>query len=68
MVNEDNPNVQQLELNESLLHAVYEIQFTENELHGNETFCKGISDTIYRQYTIFFVIICRSVADIDTQM
>lgn len=48
VVNEDNLRVQHLELNESLLHAVYEIEFTEDELHANETFCKGITDTIYR--------------------
>lgn len=26
--------------------AAYEVEFTDDELHSNETFCKGISKTI----------------------
>lgn len=32
-------------------HYAYEIEFTENELNSNETFCKNTSKLIYSRYS-----------------
>lgn len=43
----NDPNVQRIHLDDSnQFKAVYEVNFSNNEINSNETFCKGISKTI----------------------
>lgn len=54
-----DPHVQVVHLAEPYRFiGVYKVKFTDNELISNETFCKGISDTVITVYCkwIFFFI------------
>lgn len=43
----DNPHVQRIHLDDDpQLDAVYEVNFSDNEINSNKTFCKSISKHI----------------------
>lgn len=42
----DDPHVQRIKLDDTNQFGLYEINFTDDEIHSNETFCRGITKKI----------------------
>lgn len=54
------PNVQRLILEEDSFIITYEVEFTPDELHSNETFCKDNIKMVLQQSSYVFIILTCS--------
>lgn len=60
------PSVQRLNLNDGRIQYVYEVEFSDDELQSNETFCRGIFKLVSSQYnysSVTLALFCEQISD-----